>query len=352
MKIWIIAALSLMILPVYAQQSRKVYFNNTDTIRFGATYTIPAGKLSYPAIILVSGTGKQDRDGTMAGHKMFKYLADSLSAAGFAVLRMDDRGVGETNGIYELATTEDFANDALAALGYLQRQPGVSKVGLLGHSEGGAAVMIAAAKDDKVAFVITLAGLATPGLEALRLQNKAIIDAAPISDYDKNRHWTINSMMFDTVYHYAGKPGLEQKLRDTYAQWKHKDDSAFAKDRPGEHDHMRFFIESYARQATGAWYQFHIKFDPARYLHEIKVPFFAMNGDKDIMVPAHPNLDNIREMLNEGGNYQVKTVLVPGMNHLMLHCDTCTNAELTKLHGDFDLAAWRSLKEWLVTHIL
>jgi len=330
-----------------APVSRPVHFNNKDSIRFGGTLTLPAGRHTFPAVVLLSGTGRQDRDGTMAGHKMFKALADSLAALGFAVLRTDDRGVGETNGVYETATTKDFANDALAAVAWLRTQPGVSATGLIGHSEGGAAAIIAAAESKDISFVITLAGLATRGLDALKLQNRAIINAAPISDYDKNRHNTITTLMFDTAYRYAYTPRLEAKLRATYAAWKQADDSAYAKDKPGEFDHMRFFADSYIRQATGPWYQYHLRYDPAPFLQQIKVPFLALNGDKDIMVPYKENLAMIENTLQQSGNNQVVVKVIPGLNHLFLHCNTCANEELTQLKGDFAPEAWQEIKRWL-----
>ncbi|MET3879070.1 alpha/beta fold hydrolase [Chitinophaga sp. OAE865] len=337
---------------VYAQatgaRSTNVYFSNKDkSIRFGGTLTIPASRKSFPAVVLVSGTGKQDRDGTMAGHKMFKALADSLAAAGIAVLRTDDRGTGETNGVYETATTRDFANDALAAISFLRLQPGVRVTGLIGHSEGGAAAIIAAAESKEVAFVITLAGLATTGIQALKLQNNAIIDAAPISDYDKNRHRTITTLMFDTAYRYAYTPELEPRLRATYNAWKHADDSAYAKDKAGEADHMRFFLESYIRQATGPWYQCHLRYDPVPFLRQIKVPFLALNGNKDIMVPYKENLATIETVLKENGNNQVTVKVLPGLNHLFLHCESCTNSELPQLKGDFAPEAWTVISKWM-----
>ncbi|WP_291913830.1 alpha/beta fold hydrolase [Chitinophaga sp. CB10] len=335
-----------------AQASREVYFNNEDSIRFAGTLTMPAGKAKVPAVILLSGTGKQDRDGTMAGHKMFKALADSLVALGVAVLRTDDRGTGKTNGVYETATTEDFAMDALAAVRFLKAQPRIDNVGLLGHSEGGAAAIIAAASSKDVAFLVTLAGLAVSGVDALKYQNNALIEAAPISPYDKNRHRTITTRMFDTVYAYACTEKLEARLRSTYAAWKHADDSAYAADKAGQEDHMRFFLESYITHATGRWYQWHIRYAPEKYLQQIKVPVLALNGDKDIMVPAGPNLSNIKNTLHAAGNYHVQTKVLPGLNHLFLKCNSCTNQELPQLQGDFDPAAWQVIREWFETIII
>lgn len=329
-------------------RSDSVHFSNADSsIRFGATLSIPSNRKSFPAVVLISGTGKQDRDGNMAGHPMFKTLADSLTRSGVAVLRIDDRGVGETNGTYEIATTKDFADDALAAVAYLKTISGIGKIGLAGHSEGGAAAIIAAASSKDIAFVITLAGLATRGIDALKVQNYAITRTAKISDYDRRRYDTINTRMFDTAYRYAGTPALEAKLRSTYAAWKQADDSAYARDFPNGYDHMRFFIESYVKQATGPWYQYHIRFDPKPYLREIKVPFLALNGDKDIMVGYEENLGMIANTLREAGNRRVTTKVLPGTNHLFQHCVTCTREESSTLQEDFSADAITIIREWL-----
>lgn len=325
----------------------SVYFQGKDSIRFGGTLTIPAGRGNFPAAVLISGTGRQDRDGTMAGHPMFKVLADSLGSLGFAVLRVDDRGTGESTGVYETATTADFATDALAALAFLRKQPGVGITGLIGHSEGGAAAIIAAAESPEVGFVVTLAGLATKGIDALKLQNYGLINASKISDYDKNRHITINTLMFDTAYHYADSPVMALRLRSTYDAWKHADDSAYARDKPGEHDHMRFFADSYIRQATGPWYRYHLQYDPVPFLRKIKVPFLALNGDKDVMVPFRENLSLIDSTLKASGNEQVVTKVLPGLNHLFLHCVTCTREEMATLRTHFAPEAWREMRVWL-----
>ncbi len=345
----------LSALHATAQQSpfrsdSVLFFNRDSSIRFGATLTVPSQRKNFPAVVLVSGTGKQNRDGLMAGHAMFRVLADSLVRIGFAVLRTDDRGVGATTGVYETATTADFAADALDAADWLRKQPGVGAVGLIGHSEGGAAAIIAAATG-KIDFVVTLAGLATRGIDALKLQNQAIINAAPVSDYDKRRHQTITTLMFDTAYRYAYTNLMESKLRTTYNAWKHSDDSAYAKDMPGKYDHMRFFIDSYILQASSAWYQFHLRYDPVPYLERIRVPFLAVNGDKDIMVPWRENLDLVARTLRENGNKVVTVKVLQGLNHLFLRCHSCTNEELSKLPGDFDTTAWEVIKQWLLEYV-
>ena len=320
------------------------YYNADSSIHFWGTLTIPSGKQSFPAVVIVSGTGRQDRDGTMAGHKMFKVIAEYLSTNGIAVLRVDDRGTGTTTGDYEKATTADFAADAVTAAAFLKAIKGVKGVGLVGHSEGGAAAYMAAVNSKDVRFVISLAGLATTGLKALQAQNRAIVAGAGIPVLMQQRFNAINNIMFDTAYAYAASPDMEQHLRGAFAAWNAADlakgaqDSVYARSR----DHFFFPLESYVRQATGPWYRYQIRFDPVPWLKQLKVPVLAFNGDKDIMVNADENLGNYKKYV-----HRVKVIKVPGLNHLFQHCVTCTMQEPASLKEDFAPEVLKEMVLWI-----
>lgn len=323
-------------------QNTDVTFKNADgSISFGGTLSVPTSKKSGNAVILVSGTGKQNRNGDMAGHPWFKVLADYLVSQGMIVLRADDRGEGQTTGQYETATTADFAKDALTALNYLKSRTDlkINKIGLLGHSEGGAAITIAASKSPEVAFLISLSGLATNGYESLILQNQDIVRTAPIPDRDKKRYDEINEKMFKTALKYADSSTMDTMLNKTYAEWKVKDD-AYIKSLGIEFDHFRFPIWSYVNNATGPWYRFFIKYDPAPYMAKIKVPILAINGSKDIMVNPAVNLGNWKKLSAAGGNHNVKTIEFDGLNHLLQHCKTC------------QLNEYREIKETIAPEVL
>lgn len=327
--------------------SQNVQYYNTDSsIHFGATITVPDDKQQHPALILVSGTGKQDRDGTMAGHKMFLTIADYLTRNGYAVLRVDDRGTGETTGKYEDATTADFATDILTGISYLKTRKDIGKIGVIGHSEGGAAAYMAAAQSKDITVVISLAGLATTGLKALKQQNEAIIFSAPIVQQTKDRYNSVNNMLFDTAYAFASSPDMEQHIRNAYAVWKVSDDAKMKREgskEPGK-GHFFFPLESYLLQATGVWYRYHIGFDPVSYLKKVEVPLLAINGDKDIMVNADENLGNYKKYVTH-----TTTIVAPGLNHLFQHCVTCTMQEPSSLKEDFAPEVLSQMKEWLKT---
>lgn len=339
----------LFSLKTAVAQSTGVSFKNADgSITFGGTLSVPEGYKSGNAVVLVSGTGKQDRDGTMAGHAWFKVIAEYLNTKGMTVLRVDDRGVGETSGVYEDATTADFAADALAGLDYLKSRKDLKlkKIGLLGHSEGGVAISIAASASSDVAFVISLAGLATSGLEAQIQQNKDIVAAAPISDYDKKRYDEINLLMFNTALKYADSANMHSKLNEVYNVWKVKDDEAFKKQNIA-FDHFRFPIYSWSLTAEKPWYRYFIKYDPAVYMMKLKVPVLAINGSTDIMVKAGPNLANWKELLQKGGNKKVTVVELEGLNHLLQHSKTGLPQEYATIKETIAPEALEAIGKWL-----
>ncbi len=331
-------------------QSENVHYSCTkDSIQFGATITLPLINTPVPAVVLVSGTGKQDRDGTMGeDYKMFLIIADYLSRNGIAVLRADDRDVGETTGSYDDSTTADFAEDVQTSINYLKSRKEINskKIGLIGHSEGGAVISIVASKSKDVAFIVSLAGLAMSGLDALIKQNADIVASANIPDHDKKRANEINELMFRTVYDNVDSDSLGVILNETYNSWKVKDDEFF-KTLNKEFDHFRFPIYRYANQAQSAWYRFFIKYDPADYLKKINIPILALNGDKDLMVACKENLYNWVYYANLAGNYNVKICVLPGINHLFQEIESTEQNGILISKKQFSSLALKIILDWI-----
>ncbi|WP_432328264.1 alpha/beta hydrolase family protein [Mucilaginibacter sp. P25] len=327
----------------------SIIFNGKQTgLHYGATITIPNGGRRHTAVVIVSGTGAQDRDGTMAGHKLFADIADYLTRKGILVLRVDDRGVGKSDGNYAKSTTGDFAADVLEAFHYLQTRPEVNPqhVGLIGHSEGGMSMAIAASKEPKVAFLISLAGLCMDGYDALITQNRDLVNAAPISTDEKNRYYQINEIMFKTARQYADSTNMDKVLNARYAEWK-KGDDEWVKAHNIQYDHFRFPIWSYVNQATSPWYRFFIKYDPAPLLIKVNIPILAMNGDKDLMVACKENLANWKKLPAAGQDKDVTTIVLPGHNHLFLPCQTCTLQEYASIKSPFSPEALKIMGMWI-----
>lgn len=328
------------------QQKEVVFKSKADSITIGATISSPVKAGKYPAIIIVSGTGPQDRDGTMAGTKMFARIANYLTPKGYVVLRMDDRGVGKTTGEYRYATTADFAIDVLGALQFLKTEKNVDlrHIGLLGHSEGGAVISIAASQTKDVAFLISLSGLASNGLESLFVQNENLVNTSPMTAVDKKRSNEINRLMFAIAFQYAKSDSMESKLNAVYSYWKQKDDLYF-KSLGIEHDHFRFPIWSYVQQAIGPWYRYFVTYDPQIFLSKVDVPILALNGGKDVFVDP-VNLSYWKQYSRAGQQGKVTTILLPNVNHLLQPCQTCLPAEYAKL-GEMPDSTLESIAKWL-----
>lgn len=327
-------------------QEDVIFEAKGDTIQIGATITSPQAVGKFPALVLVSGTGPQDRDCTMAGHKLFAQLADYLSERGYIVLRMDDRGVGKTTGTYQQATTADFAKDALQAVNFLKTYPKVDakRIGLLGHSEGGAAISIAAAQSKDVAFLVSLAGLASSGLESLFLQNEALVNNSPQKPADKKRSNEINRLMFAVAFQYADSDSLENRLNETYDYWKQKDEIYF-KTLNEKFDTFRFPIWSYVQNAIGPWYRYMVRYNPEMFLSHVDVPILAISGDKDLFVTPI-NLTYWKKYSRSGKDGKVTTQLLPNVNHLLQECKTCDPREYATL-GAMPTSTLTMILAWL-----
>ena len=336
--------------PPYPYQSEEVTYTSCDSIHVSGTLTLPRGKGPFPAVIIVSGTGKQDRDGTFAGHKPIFRIADYLSRQGFIVLRTDDRGTGKTNGVYEEATTSDFARDAQAGISYLKtrRETDTHRIGIIGHSEGGQVAFMLGAESPDVAFVISLAGVGVDGLQILKLQNEAILTTTPGMTPERVAQFmSVFNTLFDKVHATPLDQPLEQPLREAFDQWVARQDETTLKAVNFDNGRGDMFFSRYLYQAQGRWYREMINYDPERYIPRIRKPVLALNGDKDIMVPSRENLASIKQLLDKGGNKHYRIVELPGLNHMFQRCVTCTREEIPELEDVFSEEALQIMGSWL-----
>lgn len=334
--------------------SDSVVFHGNDTLHYGATLTLPKNQKKSVVVIIASGSYPQDRDGMMAGKPIYKQMAEYLSNRGIAVLRIDDRGVGKSNGVYSDATTADFANDIIAAVNYLRTRKDIrhSRIGVLGHSEGGASMSIAASKCKDIRFLISAAGLMSPGLESVIQQNKDIVHTTEeLPEYDMRRYDEINNIAFHTAYKYADADSttLSSHLYEEYYKWQ-KRDSTYFKTLGIESNHFRWPVYMYALQANTPWYRFFIRYNPQDYLSRVEVPFLAINGDKDVMVNYKENLGNVKKFLAH--NKDVSTVVIKNMNHLFLPCQKGTQAEYHSIKAGVSEEAMDTIYRWIKKRFL
>lgn len=322
-----------------------VFENKFENFTLAGTLTIPLEGKNFPAVVLITGSGGQNRDEELLGHKPFLVIADYLTRNGFAVLRFDDRGIGESKGNYALATTEDFANDALAAVQYLKSRKEIShsKIGLIGHSEGGMIAPIAAIKSDDVAFIVLMAGVGIPGDSLLSLQLELVQRAEGISEEDIQRSAAIQKQVLQMIKEIDDNAILQNKIEELFR-------SEFAKLTDEEKSKMgdsEAYISMQVKTVTSPWFKYFVKYDPAPTLEKVKCPVLAINGEKDLQVPPFENLYAIETALKKGGNQNHEIKVLEGLNHLFQTSATGKISEYGQIEETFSPIALETMLNWL-----
>ena len=261
------------------------YTNEPGKTTLAGELTIPEGSGPFPAVILISGSGAQDRDETLMGHKPFFVLADALSRRGIAVLRVDDRGVGGSTGSTMQATMEDSAGDVIAGLEFLKgrREIDKTKLGLIGHSEGGVIAPIVATKSMDVAFIVLMAGTGLPGDQIITLQTRLIAKSTGAND----------------------------------------------------------------DEIKSPWLQYFLRHDPRPVLEKVKCPVLALVGEKDLQVPPKENLAAIETALKQGGNTVSTVKELPGLNHLFQNAKTGGIGEYSEIEETIAPSALTLIGDWI-----
>lgn len=282
--------------PPFVYNSREVTFSH-DGITLAGTLTTPMWGYRYPAVVLVTGSGAQNRDEEILGHKPFAVIADYLTRAGFAVLRYDDRGVGGSTKGNPDDTTLDYATDAIAAIKFLKTQSIIdsTRIGVIGHSEGGTIAFICAAqRPDDVAFVISLGGAVVKGKELMVMQNKMIAEAAgrPLTgELGQNV-----VAVFDAIDSIKDNDRLSLRLNELMAKQGNLSEAEIARQ---------------VKHMVSPWYSAFIRLNPGEYIQKMKCPVLALNGEWDVQVNAQQNLDALKMIYPEA---EVK--IYPGVNHM------------------------------------
>lgn len=332
----------------YTYYSEDVRFENVkDTVALYGTLTLPNKEGQFPAVVLISGSGPQNRDEELMGHKPFLVLSDYLTRNGIAVLRYDDRGTAKSKGIFSTGTSFDFSNDAEAAFNYLLTRKEIipNKIGLIGHSEGGLIAPMIAARNNNVGFVVMLAGTGLSGDQIMLLQQELIAraDGAKESDIEKTR--STNKAVFDIVRKNENPNNLNAELTN-YLKTELEKDTALSNSLGMSIDD---YIKSTLKQITSPWFQYFLKYDPKQALAQVKCPVLAINGEKDLQVPPKEDLAAIKKALKKGGNKNFVTKELPGLNHLFQECKTGSPDEYGEIEQTFSPIALKEILKWLTT---
>ena len=334
----------------YPYYSEDITFENKKAgINLAGTLTLPKKDGVFPVVILISGSGPQNRDEELLGHKPFLVLSDYLTKNGIAVLRFDDRGTALSKGDFKTATSADFATDVEAGIDYLKTRKEINKkkIGLIGHSEGGLIAPMVASKSKDVSFIVLLAGTGIKGDKLLLLQQKLIGKASGISDDDLQKSELINRKAFDIV---NKSNNLEQLRTDLtkYIKQQLKDNPNAEKPSGMSDDD---FVNLQVKQIANPWMQYLIKYNPAPTLEKVKCPVLAINGGKDLQVPPKENLDAIKKALTKGRNKNIKTKELPNLNHLFQECKTGSPSEYAKIEQTFSPIALIEILKWVQRQI-
>ena len=338
------------IVPVKRPQTPEAPFPYTETsitfsslakgIKLAGTLTVPKGPGPFPAAVFVSGSGGQDRDETMLGHKPFQVLADQLARLGIATLRYDDRGVGLSNGDQATGTSKDFANDAEGAHRFLKTAANIkrTKIGFIGHSEGALIAPMVAARNPDVAFVVMLAGPGVPGKDVILKQSEAIMKAMKASPAEIKKSRDSQLKIIAAVDAVVRKNPSNPDPNKLVAALKKETDALIAALPPAdriEAQKNRAMVDAQVQQFATPWFRYFLNYDPRTALRKVKVPVLVMNGDKDLQVIASQNVPEVEKALRAGGNKRVTVRLMPGLNHLFQHTETGSPQEYGTIDETF-----------------
>jgi pimeloyl-ACP methyl ester carboxylesterase len=330
--------------PPFPYRSEDVAYKNGD-ITLAGTLTLPAGGGPFPAVLLITGSGAENRDEEVFGHKPFLVLADDLTRSDIVVLRVDDRGVGGSTGRDTRPTSADFARDVLAGVRFLKERPEIDpkRIGLVGHSEGGLIAALAASQSEDVAFVVMLAGPGVPGDEILVHQAELIYHRSGIPEELIRPALAAQRAALEAIRAGADSTAL-RPLAERLVQAQTAMNTTAA---PLAASQLQALTDMAVKQLTDPWTRFFASCDPRPVLGKVRVPVLAVNGSNDLQVDPEQNLPEIEKALRAGGNDKVTILRLPGLNHLFQKCSTGLPSEYAGIEETMNPAALDAVRDWV-----
>ncbi|MGL2988550.1 alpha/beta hydrolase family protein [Flavobacterium sp. RSSA_27] len=319
------------------------FVNPKDKNTLAGTLTLPKNKKNAPIVVLITGSGSQDRNSSLYGHQPFAVIAHDFAQKGIGVLRLDDRGVGGSSKGKPEDTSENFATDISAAVDFLSSK-GYKNIGLMGHSEGGLIAPIVANKNKKVQFVISLAGPGIPIDRMMLLQSQSIMKAEGATAGQIAATSAFNERIYAYIINYTGrnlKSDFQEYIKQEYKKLTQNQGATVAQ------------IDDFARQQaqviTSPWYVYFLKFNPDAYWSKLKIPVLALNGSLDVQVKSAENLAGIQASLEKSGNKKGVFRELPGLNHLFQEAKTGTVSEYASLTQTISPLVLNTVSDWILT---
>lgn len=329
----------------YKEEEVKVRNKGAD-VTLAGTFTYPEKGDNFPAVVLITGSGPQDRDEALLGHKPFLVLSDYLTRHGIAVLRCDDRGIGKSTGNFSSATTKDFATDALACVEYLKTRKEVDKkyIGLIGHSEGGIIAPMVANQTKDVSFIVMMAGTGLNGEKILELQSKLIAKAEGESDEEINKMTRLNTKLYKIAIQEKDSSRAEAEIHKVLDEFYSTLNDSI-KNSP-ENSKERLYAQT--KKLLSPWFRFFLSYEPKGNLSKLRIPVLAIDGENDLQVPPKENLAAIESALKKAGNKNYKIVEFPKLNHLFQTSETGSPTEYSKIEETIAPIALRTISDWIL----
>jgi uncharacterized protein len=323
--------------------------NDAANVTLAGTLTMPDSEGAFPSVVLIAGSGPNNRNEEILGHKPFLLLADHLTKKGFAVLRFDKRGIHQSTGNYSQADTDDFTDDALAAVAFLKTRSEIDseRIGLIGHSEGGIIAPMAAVKSVDVAFIVLMAGTGVNGEEICFEQAKLmqLIGGATEEAIAADRKLRTAILGIAKAVE-DPEEGIKQCLD---AALKHLAENPAPESKSGWEftaDNVEKVLEYFGKQWR--WFRHFLILDPAVALKQVRVPVLVLNGELDLQVSPRQNLPVIAKALEEGGNTDYQIVELPKMNHLFQTCETGSLSEYLTIEETISPKVLDLISDWLL----
>lgn len=323
--------------PFNYYSENVTFINKKDKITLSGTLTLPEQKGNFPVVIIISGSGAQNRDGEMLGHKPYLVIADFLTKNGIGVLRFDERGVGESTGDFENATIKDFSSDINSAINYLKNRDEInpSKIGLIGHSIGGIVAPKVASENNDVSYIVLLAGPGINGDKLMLSQKAALERIMGLNEIQIAQGQELVKGAYDIIVNSdLDNTTLKDSINSFYTK-------KYGNLLP---ENQR---KALVNQITGYEVVSLIKSKPSIYLSKVKCAVLALNGSKDFQVPAKENLEAIKKTLKENGNNNAKTVELENLNHLFQECKTGASSEYSQIEQTISPAVLELITDWI-----
>jgi pimeloyl-ACP methyl ester carboxylesterase len=333
----------------YPYTEEDVRFENKGAgVTLAGTLTLPPGKGTFPVVVLITGSGPQDRNETLMGHKSFLVIADALTRRGIAVLRYDDRGTAQSTGDFSKGTSADFATDVEAAVAYLKTRKEINtrRMGLIGHSEGGLIAPMVAARNKDIRFIVLLAGPGVRGEEIILSQQQLIMQASAWNKVTQDL-LEVNRGAMDIVVGDTLRLEHLDTLKKQLAVYFEQKLTQFPELKASGPQGTKGAIDG----ITTPWMAYFLAYDPAPALEQLHCPVLAMAGSKDLQVSPEENLVAIGRASEKGGNKRLEVKEFPDLNHLFQECKTGLPSEYGTIEQTFSPAALEYLGNWVVKQV-